>query len=326
MFSLPFLLEAEAGQSSTQVPPTAMPRVAERESVRVARLLEGKSFESLQAVNAELARLNEEGGPVESPARDLTPLERAQELAYDAMEARGRLRIKRARQAIALSPNCADAWVLLAEEASTPEAAIERYERAVLAGAAAIGADRFAALRGEFWGHLETRPYMRARIGLAHALRDVGRDDEAVAHYRALLELNPDDNQGVRYLLLATLLQRGMNDEAGALLSEHEDDRQALWPYGRLLWQFRNGGDTARTREAFEAAIRANPFVVPYLLNPDAIPLTRPPHFALRSREEAAYVAETLADAFAATDGALAWLAAQARRSPPRPGGQRRRR
>lgn len=169
------------------------------------------------------------------------------------------------------------------------------------------------------------RPGRRAaRLGLAQALRDRGRDDEAVAHYRALLELNPGDNQGVRYLLLAFLLQRGMNDESGALLSEREDDLQALWPYGRLLWQFRVGGDTARTREALDAAIRANPFVVPYLLDPHSIPFTRPPHFALRSREEAAYVADTLADAFAATDGALAWLAALARRSPSRPRGKRR--
>jgi tetratricopeptide (TPR) repeat protein len=322
--SLPFLLETEAGELPTHVPPTAMPRFAERESVRIARLLEGQSFESLEAVNAELARLNQEGDRVQSPARELTSLERAQELAYDAMEAHGRLRIKRARQALALSADCADAWVLLAEEASTPDAAIERYERAVLAGAAAIGADRFAALRGEFWGHLETRPYMRARLGLAQALRALGRDDKAIAHYRALLELNPGDNQGVRYLLLATLLQRGMNDEAGVVLSEHEDDLQALWPYGRLLWQFRVGGDSAGTREAFGAAIRANPFVVRYLLDPDSIPFTRSPHFALRSREEAAYVAETLADAFAATDGALAWLAAQTRHSPSHTRGGRR--
>src|SRR5690606_19481803 len=104
----------------------------------------------------------------------------------------GRLRIKRARLALAISEDCADAWVLLAEEASTPDAAIMRYERAVRAGAAAIG-DRFAALHGEFWGHLETRPYMRARLGLANVLRDLGRRDEALAHYRALLELNPGD-------------------------------------------------------------------------------------------------------------------------------------
>jgi tetratricopeptide (TPR) repeat protein len=323
-FSLPFMLEAEAGRSTMRVPATVMPRVAERESVRIARLLEGRSFESLEAVNAELERWGQEELP-ESPSRELTPLERAQELAYDAMEAHGRLRIKRARQALALSADCADAWVLLAEDASTPEAAVERYERAVLAGVAAIGADRFASLGGEFWSRLETRPYMRARLGLAQALRDVGRDDEALAHYRAMLALNPGDNQGVRYLLLAALLTDGSNDEAGVLLAEHEDDLQALWPYGRLLWRLRVDGATARTRAAFDAAIHANPYVVSYLLDPDSIPVDRPPHFALRSREEAAYVAETLADAFTATDGALEWLAAQSSR-PSGPGRRRRRR
>jgi hypothetical protein len=68
---------------------------------------------------------------------------------------------------------------------------------------------------------------------------------------------------------------------------------------------------------AFDAAIQANPYVVSYLLDPDSIPFDRPPHFALHSREEAAYVAETLADAFAATDCAREWLAAQAWRFSP---------
>jgi tetratricopeptide (TPR) repeat protein len=181
----------------------------------------------------------------------------------------------------------------------------------VLASAAAIGADRFAAFRGEFWGHLETRPYMRARLGLAQALRDLGRDDEAVAHYRELLELNPGDNQGVRYLLLATLLQRGMNDEAGALLSEHQDDLQALWRTSvvGIPCRRRRGPNARGIRRRYTR-------VVPYLLDHDSIPFDRPPHFALRSREEAAYVADTLADAFAETRGALEWLAAQEWRPP----------
>jgi tetratricopeptide (TPR) repeat protein len=156
--------------------------------------------------------------------------------------------------------------------------------------------------------------------GLAQALRDVGRHEEALAHYRVLLELNPGDNQGVRYLLLAVLLERGVNDEAGVLLVEHEDDLQALWPYGRCCGDFPSTAGTSRTREAFDAAVRANLHMVSYLLNPDSIPFDRPPHFALRSREEAAYVAETLGDAFAATDDALEWLATQARRSPLHPG------
>jgi hypothetical protein len=102
------------------------------------------------------------------------------------------------------------------------------------------------------------------------------------------------------------------------LLVEHEDDPQALWPYSRLLWRLRVDRGSADTRAAFDAAIRANPYVVSYLLDPDSIPFDRPLHFVLHSREEAAYVAETLADAFAATDGALEWLAAQTWRVPSR--------
>jgi hypothetical protein len=81
------------------------------------------------------------------------------------------------------------------------------------------------------------------------------------------------------------------------------------------LWQYRVEGGSEGTQKAFDAAVRANPYVVPYLLDPDSIPFDRPPHFALGSREEAAYVADVLVDAFAATDGALEWLAIQARRS-----------
>ncbi len=323
-FTLPFLLEAEGS-------PLAAPglRTAERGSVRIARLLEGRAFESLDDINAELEqRQGSDGLPEPAgapPSRELTALERAQELAYDAMDAGGRLRIKRARQALAISPDCADAWVILAEEAPTPEAAIEHYERAVLAGAKAIGADRFESLRGEFWGHLETRPYMRARLGLAQTLGDVGRHDDALAHYRELLHLNPGDNQGVRYLLLVALLDLGRNEEAGVVLAEH-DDIQALWPYSRLLWHLRVHGDAPDTRAACQAAIAANPHVVSYLLEPESLPFARPPRFALGSRDEAAYVAETLETAFMTTPGALEWLQAQPRRPPSRSRPRKRRR
>ena len=190
------------------------------------------------------------------------------------------------------------------------------------AGVAAIGAERFESLRGAFWKDLETRPYMQARLGLAEALIDMNRHAEAVAHYRALLELDPNDSLGVRYILLAHLLRDGANDEAGRLLADYEDDTQALWPFGRLLWRYRTEGDAESTREAFAAAVGANPHVVKYLLDPDAMPDPDAESFELGSREEAAYVADALVDAFESTEGALEWLAAQAtrrRRSKARP-------
>jgi tetratricopeptide (TPR) repeat protein len=316
--TLPLLLEAEAGRTSTASRLGIMPRLAERSSVRIARMLEKQRFESLDEVNAAIDDANTRGlfdmPADEAAGREPTPLERAQDLAYDAMDAEGRLRVKRARQALAISPDSADAWVVLAEAASTPETAFERYEKGVAAGIRAIGPDRFESLAGEFWGNLDTRPYMRARLGLAQTLRTLGRDEDAVSHLRELLRLNPNDNQGVRYLLVVALLELDRNEAAGKLLDEHEGDIQALWPYARVLWRFRTEGDTARTRASLDKAAAVNPHALKYLLDLDSIPFGRPPHFALGSKEEAAYVADELGDAYETTPGLKAWLGSQVQR------------
>lgn len=328
--TLPLLLEAEAGHASTALRVAAMPRAVERSSARLARLLETKSFASLDDANAEIAKAEQAGlfeaSAEASAGRELTPLERAQELAYEAMEAPGRLQVKRARQALAISPDCADAWVMLAEAASTPEVAMERYSLGTEAGARAIGTDRFESINGEFWSHLETRPYMRARLGLARTLEALGRADEAVAHYRELLRLNPGDNQGVRYLLIVTLLELHRDDEAGALLGDHEDDIQGLWPFARVLWRFRREGDTAASRAALADAAVVNPHAIEYLLDIGAATVPRLPYFALGSREEAAYVAEELGDLYEAAPGLLDWLRSQAPRLRKRPAKARKRR
>jgi tetratricopeptide (TPR) repeat protein len=309
---LPFLVEAEQGKTNrTRI--DVLPRLAERASVRIARRLAGEqSLESLGDVNAAL-----EAGTADdvlemdadvAAGRPLTPAERAQALAYDAMETDGRLRSKLARRALALWPDCADACVILGDASASPEEAQKWYERGVDAGARAIGADVFGTRQTEFWSHVETRPYMRARLALAGALHGSGQEEQAVHRYRELLRLNPNDNQGVRHLLLPVLLERGEGEEADRLLREYDGDMQAMWPYGQALRAFRVEGDSARAQACLRNACRANPHVVDYLCAPETIPLEGPPHFALGSREEAAYVAGELHAAFAATPGALDWI------------------
>lgn len=51
------------------------------------------------------------------------------------------------------------------------------------------------------WGYLENRPYLRAMQCQAEILEEVGKKEEAIELYRLLLKLNPNDNQGVRYVL-----------------------------------------------------------------------------------------------------------------------------
>ena len=91
-------------------------------------------------------------------------LAQAQDLMYTAWETPDRRRrISLAEQALRISPLCADAYVLLAEEtAATPEEAIELYRKGMEAGERAVGPAAFRDDVGHFWGLLETRPYMRA--------------------------------------------------------------------------------------------------------------------------------------------------------------------
>ena len=99
---------------------------------------------------------------------------------------------------------------------------------------------------GHFWGFLETRPYMRARAGLASTLLQLGDVDGALAHYRDMLKLNPNDNQGIRYVLTGCLLRQDNYSALKELLAAHEDG-SAFWLYTRPSWPFaRTGAATSR--------------------------------------------------------------------------------
>jgi tetratricopeptide (TPR) repeat protein len=324
--SLPFLLEAEQGAPTRRTPRTGTtPGPAEQTLASLGRLLEQGAYDSIEEMNEVLQRTTADrprGGSDDTMpgGRPLTALEQAQELMYDAADATGRLRIKLARRAVAISPDCADAYVALGDAASTPEAARDWYQRGVEAGARAIGQARFEELAGEFWGHIETRPYMRARLALAEALRRLGANEDALGHYHGLLQLNPGDNQGVRYLLLPALLEAGHDSEAGALLERYEDDAQAAWPYARALWLFRRDGDSGAARAALQEALEANAYVAGFLLAPETMPWADAPSFVLGSVEEATDVARGLAPAFDRTPDALAWLGRNLSIASRRPG------
>ena len=97
-------------------------------------------------------------------------------LMYQAFEEPDeKRRVQLAKDALAICPDCADAYVLLAEHAPSRKEALRLYEQGRCRRRAAPGGrKRFSEHVGHFWGVLETRPYMRARLGLAHALWTAG--------------------------------------------------------------------------------------------------------------------------------------------------------
>ncbi len=186
-------------------------RIMERTLIDVQRLISSREFENIGEVNAFLAS---QGGkvPVHAPAS--TPAERAQELFYGALEAEGRMRMKLAREALRIWPDCADALVLRAEGMPDLERRTRFYREAMAAAERTLGPEPFTNDIGHFWRMVETRPYMRARNGYAECLWDAGRRDEAIEHWRELLRLNPGDNQGVRFVVVPRLLELGRDEDA----------------------------------------------------------------------------------------------------------------
>jgi len=239
----------------------------------------------------------------------------AQELMFEAWDADDRpTRVALAHKALAVSADCADAYLLLAqEEATTLDEAVALLCEGVAAGERALGPAAFRDDAGDFWGLIDTRPYMRTRLALAQALWEIGRPDEAAGHASELLRLNPDDNQGVRYLLVKWLLVLGRDAEAAGLLKRYRDDEDGQWAWPAALAAFRRSGDKPAARKALAAAVAANRFVAPYLTERRKRPKAMPPYYSPGDQAEAAiYLDAGGADAWAATPGALAWLRARA--------------
>ena len=285
----------------------------ERLTAEIGRFLARSQFETVDDVNRGLAERFR--GPIDAmPSTASTPLERAQDLAYRAFDSRGRRRVQLARQALELSRDCADAWLILGEHAIDPPVAMDLYAEGMRAGERALGASSLAQPGAASWARVEARPYLRARFALAEVLEALGQRDEALDHYRDLLRLNPDDNQGVRDVALPLLFVAGRDEEAIALLDRYRGDPSALWSYGRALWTFRREGDGNAAAARLREALHVNRGVAMYLSEAVPLPSDDPEGYAFGSEEEAVIAARRLGEAWRATPGAAAWVATAVRR------------
>lgn len=300
------------GKKTTKGPTTGIDvhkarLLMEKEMAAIQKLVDEREFESEDEMNKFIQSLVSFGEIGRLAPR--SPLEGAQELMYQAWETPiTKERVKLAHQALEISPDCADAYVLLAEEtAKNIVEALKLYQLGVEAGERALGAKAFDDYVGHFWGILETRPYMRARVGLAQCLWGLGKHEEAIGHYRDMLRLNPGDNQGIRYLLAACLLEKGEVDDLQELLGKY-DEPTAAWLYTGALVTFLRQGDSLESRRCLREAIECNRHVIPYLLGEKNLPKQLPQYMSFGDKSEAIiYAAEFGLGWFKAKD-AVSWL------------------
>jgi tetratricopeptide (TPR) repeat protein len=296
-------------------PPPQFPdrRALEKATADMARLLRSREFSSADEMDAFLQSAMKSGA--EPPDPD-TPLERAQEVMYEAWGASGDQRVALARKALEISPDCADAYVLLAEETATSyQEAKDLYHKGVAAGKRALGPEFFEENAGHFWGILETRPYMRALEGLAESLWALGESGKAAELLEEMLRLNPGDNQGVRYTLARLLLAADEDGRLGRLLDRYPDDASAEWRYTRALQRFRAEGQSDAANQALFEAFESNPLVTLYIFGLKELPDRPPPYYSPGDENEAMLYVGYSGMAWLETSGAIEWFAGHVERA-----------
>jgi tetratricopeptide (TPR) repeat protein len=237
----------------------------------------------------------------------------SQQLVYDAWEAPTDEREQELMsQALELDPGNADALLYMLDGAGLQdEEEIQALRNIVAAAAKSIGPKVFKEDAGHFWGLIETRPYMRARHRLAGALRAAGRLEEAITECEAMLQLNENDNQGVRYELLPAYLGMNRLEPARALLKKYnEAEFSVVFAWCAVLERWLSG-EAAAAEEALEVARKQNPHVQVYVKGHRDVPRSLPDSYSPGSKEEAICFAEVLRCAWARHAEALAWLAGQ---------------
>jgi tetratricopeptide (TPR) repeat protein len=287
-------------------------RAMEKMTSDLSRLLQGQNFESEEDLKAYLDDMVKDKKIPDAPPK--SAIQFAQDIMYEAWEAESRKeRIKLAKEALSISPDCADAYNLLAEEAKTLEEAKELYQKGVDAGRRALGEKVFKEDVGHFWGYLPTRPYMRSLAGLMECLWELGKHDEAISHARKMLKLNTSDNQGIRYILIAYLSELGRYDELEKFMnrSGYKDDCAADWLYTKALLAFVKEGDSESARKELKTALKGNKYVPEYLTDKKAIPKILPDRITMSGEDEGFCYAWRYEKAWKKVPGALDWLKEQ---------------
>lgn len=290
-------------------------RAHEKNFAGIQKLLAEKDFESAEEANEFLSSIDI--NKIESNPE--TPAEKAQDLMYEAFGAQGKKRITLAKKALEIYPDCADAHVLLAdEEAKTLDAAIALFQRGVEAGLRSFPPNWKENWTGSFWSVLETRPYMRAKLGLAECLTEAGEIGQAITHYREMISLNPNDNQGVRYELATLLLTEQKDSEVRVLMALYPEDPSSLWHYVEALLVYRRDGPGPTAIAALEEAFAVNRYV-PLFLVAGGVP-EQPDTYGFGDASEAIVIIHLMARAWTSTPDympwVMGWLADQLRQTP----------
>ncbi len=273
--------------------------------------IQNQKFGSIEEINAFLEknvtgkRIDEVVPPKEGKK---SKKEKSDDLMFEAYESEPSKGVKLAKEALEIYPQNIRALIYLADKKQTPREAIGLYKKALKIAETEFGQDFFEKNKGHFWGLHETRPYMTAKLNVAECWYAMDNIDQAIKDFRELLELNPNDNQGVRYLLSSLLLENRNYSEFHTLYKQYPDEASTFWYFNYALFLFITEGDTEKANSALEKAHKQNKHVLQVLTARKKMVLHDSDFYSPGDESEAREYVTYSIKVWYETEGAIEWI------------------
>ena len=239
----------------------------------------------------------------------------AQEICWDAFDTPDPA-TKRAlaQEALDVDPLCIDACNIFAGLANNEQDYAKVLEWAQKASDSAYRLNPdIIMIKPCEWGINEHRPYLRSLFWKVIAFNGLQMWQEALHAAKFLLEVNPGDNQGVRYMISDLLFRTGNYEGQRALLAQFPDEASIKLVMAGALLAFLDSksgtvGDIAVRDKKLKNALKENPLVADYLLGKKVISEKSPEYITVGGASEAQEYARHSQAIWETIPGALDWL------------------
>jgi len=147
---------------------------------------------------------------------------------------------KKAQRALSIFPHCIDAKNILASICMDRFEFVEseRIYHEAISDAVSQQGGKIKNEEIPYWSEIDTRPYMRARYGLGLCSIHLEKFRDALHEFKTLLDLNPNDNQGIRFLLADVYFYLGDKKNAEKYYKEY-GEHEGAYNYALLLFSMK---------------------------------------------------------------------------------------
>jgi len=203
--------------------------------------------------------------------KDFEAYEKSNEYLQRALDATD---IKEAKACIAKAlkydPDNLDAKIFKATITETnPIKQLSLFDKLIAEEEAVLRDTDCFEYEGDFWLEVETRPYMRALAHKMTILANLDRTKDAVAIGERMLQLNTNDNMGVRYQLLPLYALLEDLDKAEALYKKYRRESSVAVLLPMAVCYYRRGM-YSKSEKLIKKMFEANPHTRT-LINADSI-------------------------------------------------------